>query len=375
MNKEIINIDDNLSSHFFQKIQKTKTGPIYWPEMKNLDEMDKLKSESLDFKKKFILDSIDYYKATCFQENNYKGFISVRTELWEIATVLMQKNLNYTQAEWCALFTKLADTEDELPMKTQSTQYTVGKFPILKGIKQLENVLKRQSLNEKTQQCIVSLLERDLFTEPARSEWVDLDKILLRLKALLPSDTVTLFKPVDAGNKLNSYLESLSPRDEFYALFLLLSNSRPSKPSKKWLNSLHELQEQLGKDRCAEVTYRICDIILTHNRRRIKKKLATEWICDAHIDLLKGVVWSLENQKTQASDDCLMKLLFAGLGKQEDSCIYSIKLGNACLSVLENRASHDNYNKLKFLTTTCLDNRCKTRVLEIIDHYSRQLQK
>lgn len=367
---------NNLATEFLQQVYGSIEDTVSWSSIKTSAEMQTLQAQPNTVKKQFILDAIDYYKATCFQENHYKGFMLTRSELWDIATVLIRKNLEYTQAEWCTLFTKLADVEDSVPEDTEPMHYSVGTFPMLQGIKQLENVLKKQPLHEETQQCIAGLLERDLFTEPPRNQWMKLDKILTRLKALLPAETVALFEPVDAGNSLNAYLNSLTPQADFHALFLLLLNSRASKPTKKWQKSLHELQETLGKTNCAAVGYHICDIVLTHNLKRIEQKLVSEWICDAHIDLLKGVVWSLENQQGKQSDDCLLRVLRAAYGQQKDAYLFSAKLGNACLAVLEKRVTLEIAHQLVMLNQEKhLDKKCKVRLQESITLCCEQLGK
>lgn len=381
-------LQNNLVSQLFISLKaRCAEEQIWWEsfsssDVENSAEFQALMADSHATKKQFMLDAIDYYAISCAEADHYWGYESIRAVIRELTSIVMRKNLAYTDDDIFTLFHQLNEAEQALPF-TEDVTYTVQRLPLLSAIKQIANNLKVKAKKDEPadamHEFIRQMLTWHLFKEP-RSRWVDMDKLHMRLKSLLPAvqttDVAPLFEPVDAGNALNAYLASLSPKADMHALFLLFLNSRASKPSKKWLTSLYALQDTLGKDTCAKVAYHICDIVLTHNYKRIEQNLVTEWICDTHVDLLKGVVWSLDNQPHKQSDDYLLRLLTAAFGKQKDAGLFSAKLGNACLTVLDKRITTDIAHHLVTLSNEKhLDKKCKTRLQESIALCCEQLGK
>lgn len=354
-----------------------------------LSAFEELRSGNQADQKKVIADLIDLYIAFLFDaaklpKDSYYEHYSTTIELYGQSTLdytlnaILRKKLDYTDAEWMQVIDTIQHSGSKL-IRGKIFRISMEYFPLPSFLKQLEFNVKTQPLSNELKGYLSRLLEHKDFEK--KETYNSLDILVSRIQKLIAGghnqSPQLQFYDCDLGPKVLNLLQEkdYATDENLYQLLAVASKVKGSKPSKKWMKEIGDLQDKIGLDKYRKLSHRIADIYLL--QEVVKTQNSYEWgnevtyydsyafIHADHQNFIKGVVWSLFRFSDKETLRYLSRVFEKSYQKIPGVGAAAASVGNACAWVLGNMRGKDGLGtlarlKLKMRTTS---------IKEIIDQY------
>lgn len=324
--------------------------------LKHNDYFNELLLLSPEEKKEIISSLIEYILNLDLDDKGLTGkhFVSKLTSR-TIIRGFLKDNLNYNEQEWISLYQNI--------IENALCDIEILKFlPILSITNQLEFLLKKKKASNELIKVIKKTLCKSIFVGELIQEKPNYDLLVKsrnKLNNILINNNetkISILNNEDIGSEVNNLIHNIDEKLDLHVeIFMLASEARQSKPSKKFQSTVKLHIQKIGEKSFIKMAHQILLLALnfdfylkTHHWCRHKKKHIgsyMDYLSDSNEQFIKGVVWTVEGFSDKKNIKVLEKLFYKSQnevpGEGTKSGTASLDIGVACVQVLGNMKSKD----------------------------------
>ena len=382
--KKEVKQDDSLRSRLV-KIHQTKSYIFSANDLSGIAEYEELKKLSDQEQRDLIRQLTDLILEFVLQRVKVNARVKGRFDALDgknvalaIQNGLMRRKLHYDEAAWIELFSHFKQVSDQLAQYDSYYYFSFNQFPITYGIKQIEYYLKDHERSEALTAFIQDMLTWHEFapSEGRSYDGSDLEKAAQKLRALAGTESQAAayrLKTEDIGQEVDAIIDAIPTHQQaFNQIFDLASTASSSKPSKKYIQSITRLQDEIGPDLYRKTAQQILQVPLgrsfeetttshTYNGSTYHHTYTT-YLCNPSQQFIKGIVWTMERFSDKETIRLLSRLCEKAYTKMPGVGPAAASIGNATVWVLGNMRGKDGLGALSRLKLKVRQNNIKKSI-------------